>query len=71
MDAPTVGVKQSEELILRFLEQHEGRMAIVELFEALKKAGLHDETLIKAAIWHLIAQDRIDRDADAILVHQQ
>jgi hypothetical protein len=70
MGALAGGIGKSEELILKLLADHQGRISIAELFEAMKAEGLRDETLIRAAIWHLIAQTRIDRDADAILVHE-
>lgn len=71
MGALAGGIEKSEDLILKVLNEHQGRLGIAQLFELLKEAGLQDQTIIRAAIWHLIAQTRIDRDADAILVHER
>lgn len=71
MGALAGSIEKSEDLILKVLKEHQGRLGIAQLSELVKQAGLQDETIFRAAIWHLIAQTRIDRDADAILVHEQ
>lgn len=60
--------EESEKTILEVLNRHHGRMSITELFRATRTAGISDEVLIRSALWHLISQARIKRDADTISV---
>jgi hypothetical protein len=41
-------------------------MEVSKLFVTMKDAGVQDETLIRSAIWNLIAEARIKREADTI-----
>ena len=62
--------KESEKTIIEVLKQHHGTMLIEELFSATKTAGLLDDIdiLIRSALWHLISQARIKRDANTVSV---
>jgi DNA-binding transcriptional regulator PaaX len=62
-------IAASEDRILTILRQHGGRMSLGELLVALREAGLRDEVLIRSAIWHLISQAQIERDADTLFIH--
>lgn len=71
MDQRTAKIKDSEEserTIIRVLRRHRGSMSIDALFHATKTAGLHDDVLIRSALWHLISQARVKRDANTISV---
>ena len=56
-----------EDHILEILKIHDGSMTVEDLFEELKDMKIHDETL-RAAIWHLISQAKIEREANVISI---
>lgn len=56
----------SEQKILAALQKNHGPMTLATLFKAMRDAGLGDENLIRSGIWSLIAQARIERDADTV-----
>ena len=66
MSVQTARIASSERRILSVLSSHQGRMALSNLLAEMSEAGLDDETLIRSAIWNLIAEARIERDADTI-----
>jgi hypothetical protein len=59
-------VAKSERKILQVLNHHAGRIQMRNLFDEMEKAGLEDETLTRLAIWNLISEARVKRDADTI-----
>jgi hypothetical protein len=69
MSVQTASTAKSEQKILTVLSKsHAGRMALRKLVATMRKAGLKDETRIRSAIWKLISESRIERDADMISI---
>jgi hypothetical protein len=64
-------IARSEKTILTTLKKHNGHMALATLFASMRNAGFKDETLIRSIIWDLIAQARIERNADTISLAQR
>jgi hypothetical protein len=68
MSPHAANIAISEQKILKLLVSHHGQIVLSRLLSEMKKAGLDDETLIRSAIWNLISDARIERDADTILL---
>jgi hypothetical protein len=71
MGLQETSIASSEKKILTALKRNHGQMALTTLFATMRDAGLTDETFIRSVIWNLIAQARIERDADTISLAQR
>ena len=66
MPIPTTNLEKSEKAIIELLKKREGTVALKEVMSTLSDGGSEGMTLLKTAIWHLISQAQIQREADSI-----
>lgn len=68
MSISTRNLFKSQKKILVVLRANKGKMSVEKLFDKMEEDGLDDATLNRLAIWNLIADAKVKRDADQLVL---